>query len=546
MMHKTILSLGCAAWLGFAGAAAAAGGLGVEMSHGASAAAGAFTFEIHNDASETLRDVAWYGTSGHVVGCAAQTRSGHGFVAGGNLAAGDSVACAAAPQTLPARVRNSVVVVSARDTAGVADIRHASFSVRGAPVTPDQGIVVVIAGAVHVDPDLDGILDTGETIDYHYTLVNAGTLGLAALAVEDLAGNVAGCSATLAPGASTTCTRSYTIAAGDQANGFVLNEVEVAGTAANGDAVQAVDLPLTLNNGGTAAIRVFKSPLLLDDADASGYASEGDVLGYTFVVKNANAQTLTSVDLIEPDPTLIDGPIACAATTLGGQAFSGLGSGVLLSNDVLLCTAEHTITPAEAATGEALNLVEASGIAAIGGTVWGSGASAVGIPAGPLLAVAKTANVSSTVLGGSVIYTITVTNLGSTEVLGVTINDPVPTGIMQFSWTCAGSGVACPNASGSGAIAETVPLFPVGAQLVYTVTAAVAFDAPSAIQNVVTVTPQTNVLCAPDGTPSPCAAIVPLLVGEPFGVPLGGRWPMLLLAGLLGVGAATRLRAQRR
>ena len=77
------------------------------------------------------------------------------------------------------------------------------------------------------------------------------------------------------------------------------NQVDISATDANGGPVQGGDFVLTQNLGGNAGVRVFKSPLLYDDVDGSGYASAGDVLRYTFVVKNDNAQALGSVNLTE-------------------------------------------------------------------------------------------------------------------------------------------------------------------------------------------------------------------------------------------------------
>ena len=542
-------TLGLALMLGLGSVAPlqAASGLGVEATDAAvsGGTASAIGFTISNDGSQPVTSVRWYPVAGYSVRCANQTSGGRGFGPDGVLQAGDRAECTMVPVAFAAtRARGAAVVVSGRSADGSVGVRHAAMSVLGT-LTPAQGVVVVAGGAVHADADLDGQLDAGETIAYHYTLVNAGTEALSALALSDLTGAVACPAMTLAVDASMVCTSSYAVSASDSTSGFVLDEVEVTGTAANGDAVQAADVILTLNLAGTAGIRVFKSPLLRDDADASGYASAGDVLGYTFLIKNSNAQSLATVNLVEPDPTLIDGAITCEATTLGGQPFA-LGSGTLASQDVARCTAEHTITPAEAATGEALNLSEASGVPAIGPTVYGTGASAVGIPAAGQLVVTKTVSTPTTTLGSYVTYTVTVRNAGSTAIANVTINDPVPTGITSFTWTCAGTGIACPTASGSGAITAAVPVFPAGAQLVYTVNALVSLAAPPTILNVVTVTPQTNVLCAPGATPPPCSATVPIGTGAAFAVPIGQPAILVLLAGVMVIAGASRLRRRAR
>lgn len=537
-LHKLVPILALAAV-----PAAADSGFGVEATQ--ASLAGTIGFTIVNDGIAPVSGVRWYATPGFAVHCSLQTDGGRGFAAGAVLQPGDRAACTMTPLgATAARSRSAAVIVSAQEADGSVSVRHAGMGLLGG-ATPAQAAVVVIAGAVHADTDLDGEIDAGETIAYDYTLVNAGTEALSGLVAADRTGVLACPSATRAVDATMTCTSSYTADASDAAAGLVLNEVEVTGSAEDGQAVQAADLVLTLNLAGSAGIRVFKSPLLLDDADGNGYAGAGDVLGYTFLVKNSNAQALSSVNLVEPDPSLIDGPIACETTTLiGAQPFAALGTGSLLSQDVLRCRAQHTITPAEASAGEALNLAEASGVAAIGGQVWGTGASAVAIPGAGQLVVTKVVDTQVTTFGGQVTYTITVRNEGSTDIRNVTISDPIPVGIASFAWTCTGAGVACPEASGSGAIVATVPVFPAGAQLTYTVAATVTLTAPPRILNVVTVTPQTSVLCAPAGTPAPCQATAPLAMAEPRAVPVGGAPMQLLLGVLLMLGAAVGLRVR--
>jgi hypothetical protein len=131
----------------------------------------------------------------------------------------------------------------------------------------------------------------------------------------------------------------------------------------------------------------------------------------------------------------------------------------------------------------------------------------------------------------------------------VTINDPLPTGISQFAWTCTGTGVACPAASGSGAINQTVPSFPIGAQLVYAVTATVAANAPANIINSVTVTPTTLVTCSPSNQPAPCRADAPVTTAQvPTAVPFADPRTLALLALVLfgfGLASARRRAAAR-
>lgn len=761
------------------------------------AVVGAFGFTLANEGNTTFDSVRLVADPGHEVQCADQTEQSRNFALGGMFHAGDRVACTTQPV---AGVHHSAGIgVIASSASAPPQVRHVTFTARPA-ATPNQGIVVLAAGAILQDADADGNLDVGETIAYHYSVINLGTLALSGLVVADNDGTVTCPQSTLAPGTNMVCISNHAIDAMDAAAGIVVNQIDIDGSDSAGP-VAGGDLVVTFNQGGTAGIRMFKSPSLFDDADNSGYASAGDVLRYTFVVKNSNAQALSAVNVVEPDPTLIDTPITCAATTLGGQAFAGLGIGVLQSNDVILCRADHTITPTDAASGSADNLAESSGQPAIGTLASGSGASAVviptladvtttktltgesgsqsgiaepgesltytitlanaggadalnfgvidrldpnvafanannggslvggnvvwsgltvpaggnltlvvtvnvadPIPAGvtgianvayqtgttppncppigaqcvetptlgvvamakaliaesgsqagiaepgetltytitltntggtvvsgfgvtdpldanvdflsadnggvnafgvitwsglaipansnvvltvmvivkdplpidveqivnlayntgtpipdctlqptpvacvvtpvferPRLSVTKTADAHQVAPGGSIHYAIIVSNVGTVIATNVGISDPVPAGIATFSWTCAASGgMSCPNASGSGAINEVVPTFPVGAQLTYMIDATVSGTPASQILNEVSVTPSANTVCIPSQAAPPCRASVPVAVFVP--VPLNSMWMLLLIVLAMAGSALVALR----
>ena len=772
---------------------AVAGTLRIETAGGAPAASAgrAYDFTIRNEGSGPLDAVRSFTGRGRVVVCDALTRLGRSFSAPGGLDGGDSVHCSVTA-TSAAAAADTGVVVTARDGTGLLRQRTAHF--RQAPAAaPPQGVVAVLGGATHADADSDGVLDAGETLSYHYTVLNLGTLALSGLAVADNDGTVACPQTTLAVGAAMACTRLHTISPAEAGDGYVLDAVDVTGTDANSRPVQASDVVLRINLGGDADVRALKSPLLADDVDGSGYASSGDLVGYRFVLKNSGAQTLQSVNLVEPDPSRIDGPVTCAATTLGGQAFAGLGSGALQSQDSVLCSAVHTISAAEAAAGLAQNLADVSGQPGVGGPVGGTAASAVVIPTpasvslaktllsesgsrpgiaepgetltyrirlsngggadafnvgvvdpldpnvgfvaasnggsyaagtvtwsgltvpgngvldltvavtvatpipanatrianlaylsgdtppdcvavplpdgcvvtptagivaiaksllsesgsvagvaepgevlgyaitlsnqggsavtgyavsdpldpnvafvsadnggtfaagtvswsnltipaagslvlhvsvavanplpagvttvvnvatatntpppdctlvptpeacvvtpaqiAPRLQVSKTVDVVAVTAGGSANYTITVRNIGTVAASNVVVSDPLPAGISAFSWTClASGGASCSHASGSGAINETIPSFPVGGQLVYSVAATVSGTASGAVLNAVSVQPSSSTLCMPQQTPAPCLATATVTIAAaPREVPVDNRLALLLL-----------------
>ncbi|HEX2222685.1 MAG TPA: DUF11 domain-containing protein [Thermoanaerobaculia bacterium] len=126
-------------------------------------------------------------------------------------------------------------------------------------------------------------------------------------------------------------------------------------------------------------------------------------------------------------------------------------------------------------------------------------ASATIVPACPpaLLTLEAASTTVDAIAGQSVTLGFRVTSSGSGAADGARIDNPIPSGLSSFAWTCTASGGAvCPNASGSGPISETVGTFPSGGSLIYAITALVAASAPSTITNTVTVTPPAGGLCS--------------------------------------------------
>src|SRR5690606_21387296 len=93
---------------------------------------------------------------------------------------------------------------------------------------------------------------------------------------------------------------------------------------------------------------------------------------------------------------------------------------------------------------------------------------------------------------------IVVSNLGPFGVQGATVDDPLPAGISDASWSCGGAtgGGVCGVASGTGAI-ENVPVnLPAGASVRFSLTLEVPVDFTGELTNTATVT-------SPDGSPDP-------------------------------------------
>ncbi len=375
-------------------------------------------------------------------------------------AAGLLLAVLAAPQVLAAdnaaqsRVSlirgGSEVQVIAKMSGGSVRMEHHSKRLSAVQLLPGQGIVALAGGAVHDDTDDDGVLDGGESIDYSYTVVNLGDSALSSLSLVDDIGAVVCPQSTLAIAAHMICSRSYQITPADELAGAVINEVEVVGQDAGALAVQAADLLITQNLAGAAGLRVFKSPRVITDVDASATVTQSDLLRYTFLLKNSGAETLSALNLTEPDPSRIDTAITCQATSLDGLAFSGNGSGSLVAGDSILCSADYTVRDSDAALGQVLNLVEARGTAPVAGSLFASGASAVVAAATPIPMIGVSKILSE--LSGSgpylVRFTMEVRNYGPMALTDVQVTEdlrdtfPLPVSFTVQAVDVTGSALA--------------------------------------------------------------------------------------------------------
>ena len=113
------------------------------------------------------------------------------------------------------------------------------------------------------------------------------------------------------------------------------------------------------------------------------------------------------------------------------------------------------------------------------------------------LSIVKDDSVATYTPGGSVIYVVSVSNPGPSDVTGATVTDLVTAlpQVASASWTCVAAGGATCTASGSGDINETVDL-PAGSGVTYSLTVNLASAATEDLVNTADVT-------APGGTTDP-------------------------------------------
>jgi uncharacterized repeat protein (TIGR01451 family) len=349
-----------------------------------------YHYKVTNSGNVTLNTVTLTDSKlGPVTGCAAT-----------ELAPGASTTCTAEHETTQADLdAGSIVNVATaegKDPAGETVKRTAEVDV---PAETKAGITVT------KDAEQASFKAVGETIVYHYTVKNTGTVTLSTVTLTDSKlGVVAGCAAAeLAPGAATTCTAEHKTTQADLDAGSIVNVATAEGKNPSGEPEEAkatVDVPAET----TAAISVIK------DAEQESFKAVGETIVYHYKVTNAGNVTLNTVTLT--DSKL--GPVAgCDATELAPGAST-------------TCTAEHKTTQADLDTGSILNVAEATGKGPGGEPVAPPGKAEVDVPADPQpgISVIKEADQASfKAVGETIVYHYKVTNSGNVTLNTVTLTD---------------------------------------------------------------------------------------------------------------------------
>ncbi|MEJ5241413.1 MAG: TadE/TadG family type IV pilus assembly protein [Anaerolineales bacterium] len=249
----------------------------------------------------------------------------------------------------------------------------------------------------------------GQVINYTYTLTNTSSTSLTSpYTVSDNkipSVNCSGAISPLAPGASTTCTATYTITQADLDAGFVTNQATATARAGSNTVT---------SNQATTTITAAQNPRLSLTKQANPtFGGEGSTITYTYTLTNNGNVTLTAPYVVSDNKI---SNVSCPNTP------NSLAPGASI-----ICTATYTITAADVAVGQVINVATAT--AKFGANTITSNQASARVLARPLdLQVA--ANPSSVSQAGQIItYTYTVTNVGGSTVTGLTITDTLVTNI---------------------------------------------------------------------------------------------------------------------
>ena len=179
----------------------------------------------------------------------------------------------------------------------------------------------------------------GQTIPYAFTVINTGNQSLRDVKVTDPLLGGAVCSiGTLAPGAQSPCTASFTTTAASLDAGRVSNQAKVAGTSPSNDPVEATSNLVMVPAVHAPQLTMVKS------STSTTLEGVGAKIPYEFTVINTGNVTVENVKITDEGVT----DLTCPATTLA------LG-------ERMTCTAGYTITQADIAAGQVVNKASADG-----------------------------------------------------------------------------------------------------------------------------------------------------------------------------------------
>ncbi|QNP72065.1 DUF11 domain-containing protein [Streptomyces roseirectus] len=388
-----------------------------------------YSFKVTNTGNVTLKNVTpkegtFSGTGTmSAISCPAAASS---------LAPGASVTCTATYVVTQADVDAGKVT----NTATATGVPPGTDTPVESPPSPPNTITGTQKPALTVVKTADRTdLVVGQTVTYSYKATNTGNVTLTNLTVDE--GSFSGtgtmsaitCPANwLAPGASTTCTSTYTVTQADVDAGKLTNTATASGTPPN------TTTPITSPPGTTTITGTPKPALtVVKSADRTNLVL-GDTITYSFKVTNTGNVTMRDIAVQDSDFTGTGtlSAISCPTTTLAPGAST-------------TCTATYKVTQADVDAGTLSNSATATGVPPNSTTPTNSPPSTTTVPGTqtPSLKVEKSSDRTDLVVGETVTYSFKVTNTGNVTLKNVAVQEG------SFSGTGSMSAISCPAGASS-------------------------------------------------------------------------------------------------
>ncbi len=345
------------------------------------------------------------------------------------LAPGDTVDCTATYTVTQTEVDNGGLV----NEAEISGFDPGNTLVRQpASATADALQVASLSLAKTASPS-SGVV-AGDVVTYMYTGENDGTVTIESVSITDPMSGLSSLNCTpaaganLAPGATMTCTATYTVTQTDVDAGSIVNTAEI-------DGYTIAIMPVTDTAAATVTTATSSGLSFSKSASPASGEIAGDVVTYTFHGQNAGAVTLHNVSVTDPMSGL--SALTCTPTA----------PATLAPSAVIDCTATYTVTQADVDASSINNTATVSGLDPSDNPVSQSASFTVTPAQSASISLTKTVSPSFGVIAGDVVtYTMTATNTGVTTLNTVTIIDGLA-GMSALSCTPAIPGTLAPGDS---------------------------------------------------------------------------------------------------
>ena len=285
-------------------------------------------------------------------------------------------------------------------------------------------------------------------------------------------------------GGSVTYTVTAAISA--SATGTLSNTATVSAPAGVTD-------PTPANNSATDTDTLTpRANLSITKTDGVTTAIPGNSVTYTITATNAGPSNVIGATVADTLPASLTA--TWTAVGAGGGTATASGSGNI--NDTVNLPVGGSVTYTVSATIAS----SATGTLANTATVFAPAGVTDPTPADNSatdtdtleaqcdLAVTNTDGVTTAVPGGSVTYTVTVSNAGPSNATGVSLTNFLPSAISGATWTGTGTGGASGAASGTGNLTTTNMALPAGSSFTYTVNAPIRASATGTMVSSASVT----------------------------------------------------------
>jgi uncharacterized repeat protein (TIGR01451 family) len=363
----------------------------------------------------------------------------------------------------------------------------------------------------------------GDTLTYTIRVTNNGPQTVIGASFEDdLPAQIAMWSWTCVPDFSSTCTAGPTVLAANftdtinlaAGQGVTYTVSALVNGAATGNLVNtasvtapgAIPDPVPGNNTATDTDAAPTADLSVTKTDGvSIYPLAGGTVTYHIVVTNNGPAGVTSADVSDTRPPQISSWIWTCVADSGASCTAGPVSPVNFNDSVdipagkkVTYTVVATITGG--ATGDMTNTVTVTApIITPDPIAANNTASDVDAHPSADLSITKDDSVLTYTAGGNLIYTITVSNAGPSDVVGARVHDSLPGQILNWQWSCAADlGATCSNSGVINTAFNDTVNIPVGKKIVYTVTVVLKGGATGTLTNTATVSEPLPIGTVPD------------------------------------------------